>query len=124
MKFEAIASIGKSIHKTVMMYIEAQPVVHMHAKKIKHILTSAGFNKRDLSEMPESGIRFSRPQRENLEVALHTIAEQLAVTNEFDSLRAHSPNTVVFAKGVLTFLRQVDKLSILQDQGLLNFSGK
>lgn len=121
-KFEAIPSIGKSIHKTVVMYIEAQRAVDAHAKKIKRILTSAGFNKRDLSEMPESGIKFSKPQWGDLEDSLHAIAEQLAVTNEFDSLRTHSPNTVVFAKGVLTFVRQVEKLSILQDQGLLNFS--
>lgn len=121
-KFEAIQSIGESIHKKVVMYIKTQPRVDAHARRIKRILTASGFNRRDVSEIPEGAIKIPSSRRAELEEALNGIAEQLNVVNEFEALRAHSPNLVVFAKGAVTFVRQVEKLALLQDQGLLNFS--
>jgi hypothetical protein len=120
-KFEAIPSIGESIRQTTLRYLDNEARIDKCSKRIRRILTSARLNRVDLSARSEGSIKLSIKQRKELEEAIGLIGRTLAVSDEMKALRDHSPNSVVFAKAVVSFARQVHKLANLQRQEMLNF---
>lgn len=119
--FEAIQSIGESIQKTTVRYLEHEDKLDHYSKKISKILSTARLNKVDLSTWPESSIRLNEEQKSELFQSIRRIAKTLDVEHEITMLAHHSPNSVVHAKAVVSFVRQVRKLSILQRQGILDY---
>ena len=121
-QFEAIQSIGHSIRLTTLLYIEHEATIEESHKSIKKILTAAHLNKTDLSEFSDQGIRLDERQWEKMIQSCATIGKALQIEEELASLKEHSPNSVVYAKAVNSFVRQVMKLATLQKDDMLNFA--
>lgn len=121
-KFEAISSVGDSVRVATNRLVEHEESVLAAVKDLKRTLTDAGVNSRDLSLVDDKNTPISPVHRSNIEDACGRIASLLNVETEFATLRHHSPNIVVFAKAVASFIRQLTKLADLERQGMLNFS--
>jgi|HubBroStandDraft_6_1064221.scaffolds.fasta_scaffold373885_2 hypothetical protein len=119
-KFEAIPSIGESIARTIVKYLEHETSVDKSSKRITTILRLANLNRKDLSDRPEKSIKLSDKERDEISAAVVSISTRLAATEQFKVLREHSPNSVVYAKAVVSFVRQVEMLSKLQRMKMLN----
>lgn len=120
-EFEAIHSIGQSIERTTLAYLENEEVIEAAHKRIKDTLTAARLNKQDLSQRSDQSIVLSEGQWNVIKVACAEIATVLNINAELESLRVHSPNTVVYAKAVNSFVRQVMRLAKFQRDEMLNF---
>jgi len=120
--FEAISSVGESVRVATNALVENEEAVSAASKRITKTLTVAGLNKRDLSLVADSAAPLSPADRHTLEDACSEIARLLGVQTELGTLREHSPNIVVYAKAVVSLVRQLTKLGTLQQQGMLDFS--
>lgn len=121
-KFEAIPSVGESIARTVVNYLEHEASIDRCAQRIRTILKLANLNRRDLSGVSDSSIRLGKKDREDIAEAIAHIAKRLSTTAQFEALNAHSPNSVVYAKAVVSFVRQVEMLSKLQRMKMLKLT--
>jgi hypothetical protein len=122
-KFEAIPSIGKSIAGTTVRYLKHQTIIDTASREITGILRLAKLNRVDLSTRPDSSIPLGKNERDQIAAAIVRIASRLETKEQFAALSQHAPNSVVYAKAVVSFVRQVEKLSSLQDMGMLKFRG-
>jgi hypothetical protein len=120
-RFEAIASIGDSIRNSTLLLINKREAVEASCERMRKMLKQANLNKADLSKFTDSVIRLDDAQRQSMIDDCKSIAETLKVSDEFETLRTHSPNTVVYSKAVLSFVVQLDRFADLQRNGLLNF---
>lgn len=120
-QFEAIASIGDSIRDSTLLLIEKREAVEVSCERMRKVLKQANLNKADLSKFTDSVVRLDDSQMKGLLDDCKSIADTLKVCEEFDTLRTHSPNTVVYSKAVLSFVGQLDRFADLQRNGLLNF---
>lgn len=124
-QFEAIGSVGESVRVATNSLVRHDEAVTEASKRISKTLTDAGLNKADLSEVDDRNAPLNPAQRTTLEEACAAIGSLLGIQTELATLRQHSPNIVVFAKAVVSFVRQLTKLANLQREGMLNFpSGK
>jgi hypothetical protein len=121
-QFEAIASIGDSIRDSTLLLIENREDVEVVCEGMRKVLKQAKLNKADLSKFTDSVIRLDDSQMKGLLDGCKLIADKLKVSEEFETLRTHSPNTVVYSKAVLSFVGQLDRFADLQRNGLLNYS--
>ncbi len=121
-RFEALPEIGESIGISTLRYLEYEISVNNEFKNVHQILTRANLNKLDTSGFSDAILHLSKDSIAEIVVACERIAAMLNVHQEMEHVRAHSPNTAVYAKAVLSFVRQVEMLSALQRQGMLDFS--
>jgi hypothetical protein len=120
-EFEAIPKIGESIQNATTSFLDNEDTINELTKKIHRILTSERLNKSDLSVVPDGAIRIETNQLRTLLDSCQEIAQVLKVRNELESLQNLSPNTIVYAKAVASFVRQLSMLARLQRDGMLNF---
>lgn len=123
-KFEAIYSVGESVRIATNALVENEAAIIEASKRINRTLTDTGLKRRDLSLVSDQDAPIGAIQRRTLEETCAEIARLLCATTELRALREHSPNIVVYAKAVLALIRQLSKLGVLQQQGLLTFSKK
>jgi hypothetical protein len=121
-KFDAIPSIGKSIQDATMLLVKYPATVESAAEKIRKILRLAQLNKADLSTFSDDAIRLDEEQFKTLLDECKLIGNTLHVSEELDTLRIYSPNTVVYSKAVLSFVIQLDRLAEFQRRGMLDFA--
>jgi hypothetical protein len=120
--FEAISSVGESVRVATNALVEHEEAVTGASKRINKVLTEAGLNRTDLSEVSDANAPLNAIQRAALDDMCDLIAAHLGVTTEFATLQEHSPNIVVYAKAVVSFVRQLTKLASLHQQQMLDFS--
>jgi len=120
-KFEAIPSIGESIQQTVLNYLQHADDIDSAAQVIQRALRSADLNRTNLSALKDGSIPLTLKQRSEVDEAVKAITSMLGVEKEFLTLHQHAPNSVVYAKAVVSFSRQIYKLGLFQQQGMLDF---
>ncbi len=120
-KFQAIPDIGESIQRAIALLMDDYEGVNDDCERIRKVLSSAHLNKVDLSKFSDAGVGLDETQLTGLHADCASIAKKLEVVEEIETLRTHSPNSVVYSKAVISFVRQLDKLVDLRRRGMLNF---
>jgi hypothetical protein len=120
-KFQAISDIGESIQRSIVLLMESKTVVTEACERVGKVLSSARLKKVDLSKFTDADVRLDDSQLKKLLADCCLIASTLQVVDEIETLRTHSPNTVVYSKAVLSFVRQLDKLVDLRRRSMFNF---
>lgn len=121
-EFEALPSVGESIRNSVLAYAENPREVEDAARAIRTAISIAKLNKVDLSLAADDAIGISETTLSLIKERCFFLATILSTREEFASLREYSPNTIVFGKAVLSYLRQLERLVVLQEEGMLDLT--
>lgn len=117
--FEALPSIGASIHKAALAYLGKVDEIEEAVKQNRTLMTDGRLNKEDLSQRSDDEIDLAQAQLDELAASCLLIAKHMGIKEEIQTLREHSPNTVVFAKAVNSLVKQMRYVASLQDEGML-----
>lgn len=118
--FEAIAEIGERIKDTTLRYIANEEAINVEIKKIDRILSGEKLKRLNTSEMSDASLPIEPKMLTDLKSANAELARLTNFKQETAHLREHSPNTVVTAKALTAFLRQIRKLATFQRVGMLD----
>lgn len=118
--FEALTSVGDSIRSSVIQFTKNGSEVEAAVKSIKVVLSSHKLNKLDLSEQDDHGLSLGEDKIAALNERCFAIADLLGMREEIQSLRACSPNSVVFSKAVAGLVTQLRRLAQFQQEGMLD----
>jgi hypothetical protein len=118
-EFEALATVGESIKRAVLLMTQNWKDVTHAVTVIRSVISNARLNKVDLSLVGDETVDIDPDGLAAIKNRTSEIAALLKVKEEFASLREHSPNSIVFGKAVASFVRQLERLAILQDDGML-----
>lgn len=120
-RFEAIPAIGNSIRTATLRYLECEEAITAATKNINKTLKRARLRKENTSELSDTALNLEKKTLDELRKWCRDIAKSLGIVDEAQSLRQHSPNTVVYSKALLSFVRQLSRLAGLQRRKMLNF---
>lgn len=119
-EFDALESVGQSVEQTTLLYLTHQVSLGQSVRAMKTLLTKKKLNKADLSDKSNTEIGLLRDEIAFLEAKCMEIALFLGMTEEFDSLKEHSPNSVVYSKAASSFVKQVSRLAQFETDEMLN----
>jgi hypothetical protein len=118
-EFEAIPEIGDNIQEATTLLLKHYAKIDAACKRVRKTLSSAHLNKTDLSSTPDDQIRLEAQSFKAILEDCYFIGSTLLVEDQFSTLRRHSPNTVVYGKAVVSFVRQLDKFADLRRRHLV-----
>lgn len=119
-EFEALETVGVSVESVTLLYLDHEEAIWHAVKTMKALLTRKRLNKSDLSDKNDIEIGLLRDEIELLQTKCIEISLFLGMTEEFNSLKQHSPNAVVFSKAVSSFIKQISRLAGFEKENMLN----
>lgn len=117
---EALTSICEDVTRTVISSSTNWPQLTVYDRMIDTVIARHKLKKVDLSLISNEELPFTDEEMRTLENACSDICELMDISDRLNALRCAAPNSIVFAKAVQALLRQVEKLTVFQEQGLLN----
>lgn len=123
-EIEALDSVGESIKRTVLAYVSKKDEVDRCLRKLDATLGTAKVRKIDLSRSSEEELARTviAVLLNSMNQAIHDLASLLGLHDQISLLRQSSPNSVVTAKAVLAFGKQVKIIAEYQSAGMLDLN--
>lgn len=112
-RFEAIPDVGESIQEASRLIIKHGASIDAAFKRVQKIISAGHLNKADLSEVLDSAVLLEQKSLKAIVGDCDLIANTLGIKEQMKMVRDLSPNTVVYGKAVLSFVRQLDKFADL-----------
>jgi hypothetical protein len=120
-EFEALESVGATVEKITLRLLEKNDEVWQAVRIMKALLTRKKLNKKDLSQHSDVDIGLLQDEIRTLQSKCMEIAGLLGIEEEIATLEEHSPNSVVFSKATSSFVKQLSKLVVFENNDMLNF---
>jgi hypothetical protein len=123
-KIEALSSVGDGIKQAVLAYVAARDGIIEDQRAIDTIIGRASLRKTNLSHASDDRLRESISEESllALQQRMDAIADVLVLRSEFSLLRESAPNSVVAAKAVLAFMKQISIVAEYQSRGMLDLN--
>lgn len=119
---EALPSICEDVSSIVLASRNHWPQLQVRCRIIDSIIGGLKLKKVDLSLVTDEELSFSEEDWTVLRNSCAEICSILGIDNRIEALRGAAPNLIVYAKAIQALVSQVEKLSMFELQGLLNFA--
>lgn len=117
---EALDSVGNGVKDLVLTYIAKRDEIGRAERAIDNALGVARVKKQNLSRLSDSMLLIKQEHLVAIRENTSKIGVLLRMSDEFARLQSIAPNSVVFAKVILSLLRQISKVSEYQTSGMLD----
>lgn len=121
-RVEALASVGETVSKTVLLFLKNQEVILDLTKKINLVLSTSNLRKRNVSLLSDESLPLTGNQKVYLKQMQTQIAVILEITNEMEDLTSYAPNLVVSGKVATALVSRIQRLAEFQESGLLDLT--
>lgn len=117
---DALESVGASVTSTVIRYRRERTELVSIVKSLNIMLSDKALKRLDLSKYTDLKLPLTQQDKDYITEKTESLAQLLAIENEFSDLSSRSPNIVVSAKVLLSVVNRVERLADFAASGLLD----